>query len=62
MCRVLRISRVAYYKYIHKKTSIYEIENELLDSEILQEYTAFKRYYGAPKIINKGIKVSIKLI
>ena len=66
MCRLLRISRAAYYKHIHKKPSRYEMENELLDSEILQEYTASKGCYGAPKIqkslFNKGINVSIKRV
>lgn len=66
MCRVLRISRAAYYKHIHKKPSRYEIENELLDGDILQEYTTSNRCHGAPKIqkslFNKGIKVSIKRV
>lgn len=66
MCNVLRISRAAYYKHVHKKPSRYEKENEILDKEILEEYTASKRCYDALKIqkvlLNKGIKVSIKRI
>lgn len=66
MCIVLGISRSAYYKHIHRKPSRYEKENKLLDKEILEEYTASKRCYGAPKIQkalqNRGIKASIKRV
>ncbi|WP_394903247.1 IS3 family transposase [Clostridium butyricum] len=57
---------MAYYKHVHRKPSKYEKENRLLDEEILEEYTASKRCYGAPKIQkpfpNRGIKVSIKRV
>ncbi|UZT07760.1 MULTISPECIES: hypothetical protein [Clostridium] len=43
MCKVLGISRAAYYKHIHRKPSRYEKENKLLDKAILEEYTASKR-------------------
>lgn len=66
MCKVLGISRAAYYKHIHRKPSKYENENKLLDKAILEEYTASKRCYGAPKIQkvlqNRGIKASVKRI
>ena len=60
------ISRSAYYKHIHRKPSIYEKENKPFDKEILEEYTASKRCYSAPKIQkvlqNRGIKASIKRV
>ena len=66
MCKVLGISRAAYYKHIHKKPSKYENENKLLDKVIFEEYITSKRCYGAPKIQkalqNRGIKVSVKRI
>ena len=65
MCNVLKISRAAYYKHLHRKPSRYEQENKALDQEIINEYTASKRRYGAPKIHkileNKGIFVSLKV-
>ena len=66
MCNVLKISRAAYYKHLHRKPSRYEQENKALDQEIINEYTASKRRYGAPKIHkileNKGIFVSLKRV
>ena len=66
MCNVLKISRAAYYKHLHRKPSRYEQENKILDRKILSEYTASKRRYGAPKIHkileNKGISVSLKRV
>ncbi|MSR91448.1 IS3 family transposase [Inconstantimicrobium porci] len=66
MCKVLGISRAAYYKHVHRKPSIYEQENKILDKKILEEYTASKRRYGAPKIHktlqSKGITVSLKRV
>ena len=66
MCNVLGISRAAYYKHVHRKPSRYERENEMLDKEILEEYNASKRRYGAPKIYrtlqSKGITVSLKRV
>ena len=66
MCNVLGISRAAYYKHIHRKPSRYEYENEMLDKEILGEYTASKRRYVVPKIHkmleNKGISISLKRV
>lgn len=50
MCKVLGISRADCYKHIHRKSFKYEKENKPLDKEILKEYTASKRCYGAPKI------------
>ena len=66
MCNVLKISRAAYYKHLHRKPSRYEQENKTLDQEIINEYTASKRRYGAPKIHkileNKGLSISLKRV
>ena len=66
MCNVLKISKAAYYKHLHRKPSRYEQENKILDKEILSEYTASKRRYGAPKIHkileSKGISASLKRV
>lgn len=66
MCNVLGISRAAYYKHVHRKPSRYELENKSLDKRILNEYTASKRRYDAPKIHkileHNGVKASLKRI
>lgn len=66
MCNVLGISRAAYYKHVNRKPSKYEQANKILDKKILEEYTASKRRYGAPKIYrtlqSKGITVSLKRV
>lgn len=63
MCKMLGISRAAYYKHLHRKPSRYAKENKLLDKVILEEYTASKRCYGTPKIQkvlqNKRIRASV---
>lgn len=53
MCRVLKVYRSSYYKYLNKKESKRSIENRYLEGEILDIYKASKGRYGAPKIHEK---------
>ena len=64
MCKVLKVSRSSYYKYLHKKPSNRELENQNIEKEILKIHKDSKNRYGAIKINKelkaKGIIVSIK--
>lgn len=64
MCKVLKVCRSSYYKYINKKPSNREIENQKIEEKILDIHRDSKKRYGAIKI-NKsleeqGITISIK--
>lgn len=64
MCKVLKVSRSSYYKYLNRKSSKRELENNKIKKEIINIYNASKKRYGAPKI-NKcleklGIIISLK--
>lgn len=64
MCKVLGVPRSSYYKYLKRKPSKRETENEHLEKLILEIYEDSGKTYGAPKINitlrNKGITISIK--
>lgn len=64
MCKVLKVSRSSYYKYLHKETSNRENENKLIEKEILSISKESQNRYGAIKINRslkgKGINISIK--
>jgi putative transposase len=66
MCRVLKVSRSSYYKYLKKVESKRSIENRRLKDTILKIYNDSKRRYGAPKIhkllINHGEAISLKRV
>lgn len=64
MCKILKVSRNSYYKYLNKKESRRSIENKYLEGEILDTYKACKIRYEAPKIHknlnSKDIFISLK--
>ena len=64
MCKVLKVARSSYYKYLSKKPSKRELENEKIKKEIINIYKASKNRYGAPKINESlkslGITISLK--
>lgn len=66
MCKVLKVSRSSYYKYLTKSPSCRAIENKAFEDSILTIYTDSKKRYGAPKIhrvlINNGNKISLKRV
>lgn len=57
MCKVLKVSRSSYYKYLNKKPSNREIENNKISDKIKDIYKDSKGRYGAIKI-NKLLKKS----
>jgi transposase InsO family protein len=64
MCKVLKVSRSSYYRYINKKPSNRELENEKIREKIIDIHKASKSCYGAHKINESlkalGITISIK--
>lgn len=66
MCKVLKVSRSSYYKYLTKSLSSRAIENKVFADKILTIYKESKKRYGAPKIhntlINQGNKISLKRV
>ena len=64
MCKVLKIPRSSYYKYLNKKPSNRELENIKIEKEITNIYKDSKKRYGAVKINKslkaKGINISLK--
>lgn len=64
MCRVLKVSRSSYYKYLNKKPSNRELENQKISDEIINIHKASKNRYGATKLNQalkaKGICISLK--
>jgi len=50
MCRVLEVSRSGYYRWLNRKPSQRELDNQRLDAEICEIYEKSKGRYGSPKI------------
>ncbi|PZD70246.1 hypothetical protein C1752_15938 [Acaryochloris thomasi RCC1774] len=61
MCKVLHLSRSAYYAWVHRKTSPRQQENEILSEQIQQIHQDSRHTYGSPRIhaalIAKGFRV-----
>lgn len=66
MCKVLKVCRSSYYKYLNKGESSRNTENKELASEIFAIYKESKCRYGAPKIhkilLNLKYKISLKRV
>lgn len=64
MCKVLKVPRSSYYKYLNKKPSNRELENAMIEKKIINIHKASKKRYGAIKINESlktlGITISIK--
>jgi transposase InsO family protein len=50
MCRVLKVSRSGYYRWLNRKPSRRKLDNQRLDAEIREIYDGSKGRYGSPKI------------
>jgi len=50
MCRVLEVSRAGYYRWLKRKPSQRQLDNQSLDAEIREIYDGSKGRYGSPKI------------
>lgn len=66
MCKVLKVSRSGYYKWLVRVPSKQKLVNEMLAKEIKQIYWANKGRYGSPRIAKElrmqGIKASQNLV
>jgi transposase InsO family protein len=62
MCRVLEVSRSGYYRWLKRKPSKRQLDNQRLDAEIREIYDDSKGRYGSPKVTqelrDRGRKVS----
>jgi transposase InsO family protein len=50
MCRVFEVSRSGYYRWLKRKPSHRELDNQRLDAEIREVYESSQGRYGSPKI------------
>jgi transposase InsO family protein len=50
MCRVFEVSRSGYYRWIKRKPSQRELENQRLDAQIGAIFAGSKGRYGSPKV------------
>lgn len=50
LCRVLKVNRSTYYKYINREESKREAENKIIRTNILEIYLKYKKRLGANKI------------
>ena len=66
MCKVLKVSRSSYYKYINRSESRRSIENSMFEASIIKIYEESKKLYGASKIYKlpnqQGHKISLKIV
>ena len=66
MCKVLKVSRSSYYKFLNKTESKRTIENKGFEERILSIYEESKKRYGAPKIheilTGGGATISLKRV
>ncbi len=53
MCRVLKVSRTAYYGSLIRPVSERRIQDEVIKDQILQIYRKSRRIYGSPRIHRK---------
>ena len=50
MCRVLEVSRSGYYRWLKRKPSQRQLDNQRLDAQIREIYDHSNGRYGSPKI------------
>ncbi|MCB9234204.1 MAG: IS3 family transposase [Bacteroidia bacterium] len=63
MCKVLKVSRQGYYRWLNRPPSKRELENAELTRQIKKIHTASRQSYGAPRITQtlrmNGYRVSL---
>ncbi len=59
MCRVLKVSRTAYYCSLIRPVSLHRIQDEVIKEQILKIYSKSHRIYGSPRIHRKLEKQGI---
>ena len=61
MCRVLKVSKSGYYKWLKSSPSKRAIQNQVLTEQIRQVYQQSKQTYGSPRITQELLSRSIKV-
>ena len=65
-CKLLKVSRSGYYKYLERKPSARDIENSVLSTEIKKIFDEHRSRYGSLRITKvleqNGIKVNRKRV
>jgi len=61
MCKVLKVSKSGYYKWLKNGPSKRAIQNQVLTEQIRQVYQQSKQTYGSPRITRELLSRSIKV-
>ncbi len=59
MCRVLKVSRTAYYYWLKKPKSQRRIQDEVIKEQVITIYKQSRKTYGSPRICRKLAKQGI---
>lgn len=60
MCSLFKVSRGGFYKWTISSPSKRSIENQILETEVLQAFENSKRIYGSPRITLNSVKKILK--
>lgn len=61
MCSVFKVSRGGFYKWTKRSPSKRSIENQLLETKVLQAFENSKKIYGSPRITRELNKKDIRV-
>jgi transposase InsO family protein len=65
-CRVLRVARSGYYKWLHKEPTTRSIDDAVLSAEVTEVFNEHRGRYGAPRVRRalrrRGARPSIKRV
>lgn len=53
MCRVLKVSRTAYYRWLKRPVSQHKKQDEIIKEQIMKIYNESRKTYGSPRIHRK---------
>jgi transposase InsO family protein len=59
MCRVLKVSRTTYYRWLFRPTSRHKLQDEIFKEQIVKIYNESRKTYGSPRIRRKLAKLGI---
>lgn len=60
MCKVLKVSRSGYYKWLKSRPSKRELDNKVLTEQIRKIYQRSKHTYGSPRITSELHSLAIR--
>jgi putative transposase len=53
MCRVFKVSRTAYYRWLAKPVSQHKVQDKIIKEQIVKIYQESRKTYGSPRIHRK---------